>query len=109
MDARKLFVSIIVFICFSAVSASVFTKAEQAVGSADVTEGVVRKIDREVGKITLKHGEIKNLAMPAMTMVFRVRDKSLLDSIQTGDKVKFKAISEGGKLVVTEIQPAAPQ
>ena len=72
---------------------------------ASMTEGEVRKIDKEARKITLKHGDIKNLDMPGMTMVFTVKDKTLLDPLKTGDKVKFMAISEGGKLVVTAIQP----
>ena len=72
--------------------------------NADVALGEVRKIDNEAGKVTLKHGPIKNLDMPGMTMVFLVKDKALLDSLQLGDKVKFKAISEGDKLIVTTIK-----
>lgn len=77
---------------------------QKAAAPADFTEGEVRTVNKETGKITLKHGEIKNLDMPGMTMVFGVKDKSLLDKVQTGDKVKFKAVSESGKLIVTEIQ-----
>ena len=72
--------------------------------SADMTSGEVKKIDKEAGKLTLKHGDIKNLDMPGMTMVFLVKDKALLDPLKPGDKVKFMAISDGGKLVVTAIQ-----
>ena len=72
--------------------------------AADMTEAEVRKVDKAGGKVTLKHGEIKNLDMPGMTMVFNVRDKALLDKLQAGDKVRFKAINEGGKYTVTEIQ-----
>ena len=46
----------------------------QASAPAELTEGEVRKIDKETGKITLRHGELKNLNMAAMTMVFRVKD-----------------------------------
>lgn len=74
--------------------------------AADLADGEVRKVDKEAGKITLKHGVIKSLDMPGMTMVFQVKDKALLDKVQTGDKVKFQAISDNGKLVVTEIQAA---
>lgn len=74
--------------------------------SADaMTNGEVRKIDRENKKITLKHGEIKNLDMPGMTMVFQVSDPAMLDRVKTGDKVMFKAEKANGALVVTEIQP----
>ncbi|MFM9915363.1 MAG: copper-binding protein [Rhizobacter sp.] len=71
--------------------------------SGDLTDGEVRKIDRDNGKVTLKHGEIRNLDMPGMTMVFVVRDKAMLDLLKAGDKVRFKAIDDGGKLTVTEI------
>ncbi|NMM19823.1 MAG: copper-binding protein [Rhodoferax sp.] len=75
--------------------------------SNDMTQGEVRKIDKEVKevkKITIKHGEIKNLEMPPMTMVFQVRDPALLEKVQAGDKVQFKAIKDSGALVVTDLQ-----
>ena len=75
-----------------------------AVRANDLSEAEVRKVDKEAGKLTLKHGEIKNLDMPPMTMVFSVKDKAMLDPIKAGDKVKFKATKEGGNYVVTEIQ-----
>jgi len=75
-----------------------------ATATSDFTEGEVRAVNKGIAKITLKHGEIKNLDMPGMTMVFGVKDKALLDSVQIGDKVKFKAVSESGKLMVTEIK-----
>ena len=70
----------------------------------DMTDGEVRKIDKAQSKITLKHGEIKNLDMPGMTMVFNVKDKAVLDSLQPGDKVKFKAVNEAGKFTVTDLK-----
>ena len=60
----------------------------------------------EAGKITLKHGDIKHMDMPGMTMVFTARDKRLLVNVKPGDKVKFMVVNEGGKMVVTDIQPA---
>lgn len=80
--------------------------AQQAASSADLTDGEVRKVDKDNKKITLKHGEIKNLDMPPMTMVFQVRDAGMLDKVQPGDKVRFKAEKAGGGVVVTEINPA---
>ena len=64
----------------------------------------VRKVDKPQGKLTLRHAEIKNLDMPAMTMVFHVRDKGVLEQVNAGDKVKFKAVNESGKYFATEIQ-----
>ena len=81
------------------------TMAAQA-GAADMVDAEVRKVDTAQGKVTLKHGEIKNLDMPPMTMVFLVQDKAMLDSLKPGDKVRFQATQVDGKLVVTNIRPA---
>lgn len=70
------------------------------------TEGEVRKVDKASGKITLKHGEIKNLGMAPMAMVFEVKDRAMLDKLKPGDKVRFKASYLAGKYVVTEMHPA---
>ena len=78
----------------------------QAATSTDMSDGEVRKVDMEGGKLTLKHGEIKNLEMPGMTMVFAVKDKAMLDKLKAGDKIKFKAVNEAGKFTVTEIEAA---
>jgi Cu/Ag efflux protein CusF len=73
---------------------------------AELSEGEVRKVDKDNGKITLKHGPIKNLDMPPMTMVFQVSDPALLGKVQAGDKIRFAAIDNAGKLTVTRIEPA---
>ncbi len=80
--------------------------ASVAFASSHMTEGEVRKIDKEAGKLTLRHAEIKNLDMPGMTMVFVVKDKAMLDKLQPGDKVRFAAINDAGKFTVTEIEAA---
>ena len=74
--------------------------------ASDLSEAEVRKVDKDNKKITLKHGAIKNLDMPPMTMVFGVSDAALLDKVKTGDKVRFKVNNDGGKYTVTEMQPA---
>ncbi len=71
-----------------------------------MTEGEVRKIDKETKKITLKHGNIKNLDMPGMTMVFQVKDIALLDKVKAGDKVMFTAEKANGAIVITAIEAA---
>jgi Cu(I)/Ag(I) efflux system protein CusF len=73
---------------------------------ASMTEGEVRKIDKDARKITLKHGDIKNLDMPGMTMVFQVKDAALLDKVKAGDKVMFSAEKADGAIVVTGIEAA---
>lgn len=71
-----------------------------------LTEGEVRKVDKAAKKITLKHGPIANLAMPAMTMAFQVKDPAMLDRVKVGDKVKFQAESLAGAYTVTRIEAA---
>ena len=77
-----------------------------SVAPATTTEGEVRKIDKAQGKVTLRHGPIENLEMPAMTMVFKAADPRLLDGITEGDKVKFSADRVDGVLTVTAIEIA---
>ena len=74
--------------------------------AAGTTEGEIRKVDMASKKITIKHGEIKNLDMPPMSMVFQVKDAAMLEKVKAGDKVRFKADKEGGAFVVTEIELA---
>jgi Cu(I)/Ag(I) efflux system periplasmic protein CusF len=76
--------------------------ATQAAIAQDA-DGEVRKIDKAQSKITLKHGEIKNLEMPPMTMVFRIKEPKLLEALTVGDKVKFAAEKIDGNYVVTQI------
>ena len=80
-------------------------KIEQPAATA-MSDGEVRKIDKENQKITLKHGDIKNLDMPGMTMVFKVKDAAMLDKVQVGSKVKFKAEKSDGAVVVTSVELA---
>jgi Cu(I)/Ag(I) efflux system periplasmic protein CusF len=78
------------------------TKA--AAPSAALTEGEIRRVDKETKKITIKHGPINNLDMPAMTMVFQATDPALLDKVKAGDKVKFRAEKQGDIYLVTRIE-----
>ena len=80
--------------------------ADAASVADEYTEGEIRKIDRETGKVTLKHGEIKNLGMPPMAMVFETRDPKILDKFKVGDKVRFRADYQSGKYVLRDIEPA---
>jgi Cu(I)/Ag(I) efflux system periplasmic protein CusF len=69
-------------------------------------DGEVKKIDKAQGRITLKHGDIKHLDMPPMTMVFRVTDPKMLDGVAVGDKVRFAADKVGGNYTVTTLSKA---
>lgn len=80
------------------------TKVAQA--STPQAEGEVRKVDKETQKMTIKHGPIPNLDMPAMTMVFRVKDPAMLDEVKAGDKIKFTADKVGGAYTVMTVEVA---
>lgn len=71
--------------------------------SGEMAQGEIQKVDKDTGRLTIKHGEIKNLEMPGMTMVFATKDKSMADKVKKGDKIRFKAVNENGKFIVTEI------
>ena len=90
----------------SAMAQAATDAAKSAPTAASMTDGEVRKIDKDASKITIKHGDIKHLEMPGMTMVFNAKDKRLLDKVQVGDKVRFMVVSEGGKMFVTDIEAA---
>lgn len=73
--------------------------------SADkFTSGEIRKVDMVQGKLTIKHGDIKNLGMPGMTMMFRVKDPAMLQSVKAGDAVQFVVEKQAGALVITELK-----
>jgi Cu/Ag efflux protein CusF len=81
-------------------------QAAQPAAAAGLVDAEVRKIDKEAGKITLRHGELKNLNMPAMTMVFRVKEASMLDQVQAGDQVRFSADRVNGAVTVVQLEAA---
>lgn len=76
----------------------------QAAG--ELTDAEVRKVDRETGKLTLRHGPIASLDMPTMTMVYGVKDPTVLEHLSVGDKVKFAAEKTDGGYAVTKIERA---
>jgi Cu/Ag efflux protein CusF len=69
-----------------------------------LTEGEIRKVDKGAKKVTIKHGPIQNIDMPAMTMVFQVKDPKMLEQLKAGDKVKFSAEKIGDAFTVTSIR-----
>ena len=83
--------------------ASQSTPVAQTTGG-QLTEGEVRKVDKETKKITIRHGPIQNLDMPAMSMVFQVKDPAMLDQVKTGDKIRFRAEKVGTQYTVTHIE-----
>ena len=75
-----------------------------AVADQDMSVGEIRKVDPAAKKITIRHGELKNLEMPAMTMVFQVKDPAMVDKVKAGDRVKFRADKVNGVFIVVEIE-----
>ena len=77
-----------------------------AAGSSVMTDGVIQNVDKPHGVVTLKHDDIVNMGMPAMTMAFNVADKKMLDNLKTGDKVRFHVENVSGAPTVTRIEAA---
>ncbi len=69
-------------------STATMTAEQDTAKAQEMVEAEVRKVDKDAGKVTLKHGEIKSLDMPAMTMVFRVNDPTLWNTLTEGAKVR---------------------
>ena len=79
-----------------------------ATAFAEWAQGQVRRIDQTTQKLTIKHGEIKSIDMPPMTMVFTAREPGILDGIQVNDTIEFQAEIEGTKYYVTKIRKKGP-
>lgn len=79
------------------------TKQSSAVSA--LTDGEVKKVDADQGKIMIKHGPIENLGMPGMTIVFRVADRAMLSKVKPGDTIKFAADRVNGNFTVIRLEP----
>jgi Cu/Ag efflux protein CusF len=84
-----------------AVDPAVAAAAGQGIAMSD---GEIKKVDKDTGRLTIKHGPLENLGMPGMTMLFGVKDAAMMDAVKAGDKVKFLAEKVGGRLVVTLLE-----
>jgi Cu/Ag efflux protein CusF len=80
--------------------------AQAATGAAALADGEVRRIDKEQGKVNLRHGEISSLDMPPMSMWFVLKDPTWADRLKIGDKVRFVAEKVGTQYTITQIEPA---
>ncbi|MHB1188437.1 copper-binding protein [Thiobacillus sp.] len=76
--------------------------------SPTLSEGLVKKVDKTQGKLTLKHGPLENLGMPGMTMVFRVQDANWLDQVKPGETIRFLADRVNGVFTVTRLEVVKP-
>lgn len=80
-----------------------------APAGAPMVVAEVRKVDKVARKITLKHGAITNLDMPAMTMVFQVKDPAMLEQVKAGDRVRFAAEMVGGQYTVVKLEAGSAE
>lgn len=69
-----------------------------------VSEGVVKKINRLAGEVTIAHGPLANLGMGPMTMLFRLKSPVLVDGVKEGNRIRFVAESANGELTVVALQ-----
>lgn len=105
LKAACLKAALIAALAMSAASVTFAQSVETATNASDaLSTGEVRKVDKGAGKITIKHGPLKNIGMDAMTMVFRVKDQSMLEQVEVGDKIRFVAEEPNGKLTVTRLE-----
>jgi Cu/Ag efflux protein CusF len=87
-------------------AAALAALATAAGAQVPAVPGEVTKIDKANARLTIKHGEIKHLDMPPMTMVFRVRDAKAIEGLNPGDRVRFTAEKIDGQFTVTSISKA---
>jgi Cu/Ag efflux protein CusF len=86
-------------------ASQVIVVAQTGVADSAMADGEVKKVDKDAGKLTIKHGPLINLDMPGMTMVFRVKDPAMLDQVKEGDKIRFVADRVNGAITVVEMKP----
>ncbi|MEI7611853.1 MAG: copper-binding protein [Betaproteobacteria bacterium] len=79
--------------------------ALQSTADGGWADGIVKKVDKAAGKVTVAHGPLSNLNMPAMTMVFRVKDAAWIDRMQTGGKIRFVAEVVNGTYTIVQLEP----
>lgn len=92
-------------LALSSVSSAFAQSAQpEAAAPKSMSSGEVKKVDKNTGKMTIKHGPLENLGMGAMTMVFRVTAPAMLDKVKTGDKIDFMAEEPNGQLTVTKLE-----
>src|SRR5687767_8617337 len=105
MMRRHLVIGLTIALAVSAVE-TYATQHDQKPDAPAMPEGEVCKVDQNAKKITLRHGPMPHLDMPAHTMVFQVKDPAMLELVKPGEKVRFQAEKVGGAFMITKIEPA---
>lgn len=87
-----------------ALAAVLALAATGAAFAAELTKGKVKKLDEKAGKVTIIHEELKDLGMPAMTMVFKIGDGVDASKLKEGADIEFSADRVNGKITVTGVK-----
>jgi Cu/Ag efflux protein CusF len=74
-------------------------------GELPKVESEVRRINTRANTISLRHGQIPNLDMPPMTMVFQVSDPSLLEGLAAGDEILATFDQIDGAYTLLSVEP----
>lgn len=69
-----------------------------------LSDGVVRKVDRPSGMITIEHGALENVGMPPMTMAYKAKDETVLQQAKEGEKVKFRLENLNGTYTIMTLK-----
>ena len=77
-----------------------------AAQNAPLSDGLVKKVDKAAGEVVIQHGQLDSIGMPPMTMAFGVADKSWLNKLKAGDKIRFAAEMKGGNAIVSRYEMA---
>ena len=77
-----------------------------AARNAPLSDGLVKKVDKAAGEVVIQHGQLDSIGMPPMTMAFGVADKSWLNKLKAGDRIRFAAEMKGGAAIVSRYELA---
>lgn len=72
-------------------------------GNNAMTDAVVKHVDAASGMVTLKHGALTNVGMPAMTMAFKAKDAAMVSSVKEGDNVKVRVEDVDGTMTIVKM------
>jgi len=95
---------LMIMLLAAAGAGSAFAQHESASQKTGKGTGLIQRIDREKGAVTIKHGPLQGLDMPGMTMSFPVKDKAMLSNLQPLQKVDFEITYDGKNYLITNIK-----
>ncbi|GAB3627624.1 RND transporter MFP subunit [Pandoraea terrae] len=114
---KKIHVTSLALLAIAALSAPAFSAGDMpgmdmpmkssgtmASSNAALTDAVVKKVDAATGMVTLKHGALENVGMPAMTMAFKAKDAAMVKQAHEGDKVKVRVENVNGTMTIVKLE-----